>query len=544
VLPLPKYLGRMLSALSLCLGGLAAGQEDALSRLVLREVPLPWQAEWRRDDFENCTPAAAIRVQDAKTKDSAWLVPGDAVKRPEDGHWLLRHPAWTKALLNVSGNPGPLMYDPKLKGEYDIILNLRAVDPRTETQIRLVGEAEFETVRTAEATRQRHFSEDVVWRKRQRLDGRRVEFRASPGFRCYLQGLTFVPAGKSGVKRRVATDRVTVAQTPGRHYAFPGLARLKDGELVVVFRDGVEHVCAHGRIALVRSKDGGRTWTKPVTIADTPSDERDPSVHVLPDGRMLVTMNVWNSWLANPVLRKRFAGETARIEADGPRTYTGAKMMVSDDGGSTWGDAFRIPPFSPHGPRVANDGSLYYIGARTVRPRRRVEFWRAAEGDIRTWQRISLVADQEWAATGPKRLAAYGEPNVTQLPDGTWLACLRVNSDGLVRTSRSTDGGVTWSEPETTPVRGFPQHLLPLQDGRILMTYGYRFHPAGVRAVLSSDGGRTWDLENEIILRLNAADWDLGYPVSLELEPGLVLTVYYISDKPGNCFIEGAFYRP
>ena len=62
------------------------------------------------------------------------------------------------------------------------------------------------------------------------------------------------------------------------------------------------------------------------------------------------------------------------------------------------------------------------------------------------------------------------------------------------------------------------------------MTYGYRRPPLGVRACLSSDCGKTWDLANEIVLRLDGgtlpeqnrkvADADLGYPTSVQLADG------------------------
>ena len=50
---------------------------------------------------------------------------------------------------------------------------------------------------------------------------------------------------------------------------------------------------------------------------------------------------------------------------------------------------------------------------------------------------------------------------------------------------------------------GYPNHLLKLRDGRILCTFGYRRKPMGVRALLSEDGGRTWDLDHEYVRRDN-----------------------------------------
>jgi hypothetical protein len=37
----------------------------------------------------------------------------------------------------------------------------------------------------------------------------------------------------------------------------------------------------------------------------------------------------------------------------------------------------------------------------------------------------------------------------------------------------------------------------------------------------------TWSLHEELVLRDDAPNGDLGYPASVELERGVVLTVYY-----------------
>ena len=95
----------------------------------------------------------------------------------------------------------------------------------------------------------------------------------------------------------------------------------------------------------------------------------------------------------------------------------------------------------------------------------------------------------------------------------------------------SDDQGKTWAEPFETPLWGFPPHLTLLSDGRVLATYGHRRPPYGQRAALSVDG-ITWDSDHEIILRDDAPNKDLGYPVSIELAPDTVLTVYYQENVP------------
>jgi sialidase-1 len=89
--------------------------------------------------------------------------------------------------------------------------------------------------------------------------------------------------------------------------------------------------------------------------------------------------------------------------------------------------------------------------------------------------------------------------------------------------------------PLRTPIWGYPPHLLELRDGRILCSYGHRRPPLGVQAVLSADGGEAWDVAHPAVLRDDGETregreaHDLGYPVSVELPDGTILTVYYLT---------------
>ena len=63
--------------------------------------------------------------------------------------------------------------------------------------------------------------------------------------------------------------------------------------------------------------------------------------------------------------------------------------------------------------------------------------------------------------------------------------------------------------------------------------YGRRRGNLGELACLSDDQGRTWDVKNEIKL---AGHWngDLGYPASVQLPDGTILTVYYQAEFKGE----------
>ncbi|HHY84607.1 MAG TPA: exo-alpha-sialidase [Verrucomicrobia bacterium] len=92
----------------------------------------------------------------------------------------------------------------------------------------------------------------------------------------------------------------------------------------------------------------------------------------------------------------------------------------------------------------------------------------------------------------------------------------------------STDFGKTWSRPRQLPIRGQPAFLLKLRSGNLLMVYGHRSAPYSVRALLSHDRGRTWNLQSELILHtFEPGGWDIGYPVATQLEDGRILVAYY-----------------
>ena len=70
-----------------------------------------------------------------------------------------------------------------------------------------------------------------------------------------------------------------------------------------------------------------------------------------------------------------------------------------------------------------------------------------------------------------------------------------------------------------------------LSSGAVLCTYGHRRDPLTIRAMLSYDEGETWDYENFDTLYQLPEEHDFGYPVSVELSPGEIVTVYYLNKK-------------
>ena len=132
----------------------------------------------------------------------------------------------------------------------------------------------------------------------------------------------------------------------------------------------------------------------------------------------------------------------------------------------------------------------------------------------------------------------FHEPHVVELHDGRLLGLIRYDpnhhdygnrqpgqTDFQMCQSISSDGGKTWSTAEIMDFHGSPPHLLRHSSGVLVTTYGYRERPYGVRAMLSHDDGDTW--RYDYILRDDGPHPDLGYPSSVGLGDGSILTVYY-----------------
>jgi sialidase-1 len=154
-----------------------------------------------------------------------------------------------------------------------------------------------------------------------------------------------------------------------------------------------------------------------------------------------------------------------------------------------------------------------------------------------SWRRLATIASPH-----PESLS-LGEPHMLQLKTGRVIMMIRATAHPyndldprcVLWESYSDDNGKTWVAPFATSLWGSPPHLVLLADGRVLCTYGYRRPPYGQRACLSDDG-LNWSLREEVVLRDDAPNGDLGYPASVELERGVILTVYYQPDVPPGTF--------
>ena len=337
----------------------------------------------------------------------------------------------------------------------------------------------------------------------------------------------------------------------GRYIGWPTVCRLKNGDVIAVFSgDREAHVCPFGKVQLVRSADDGETWSAPTTIANGPIDDRDAGIVQMPDGTLVVTYFTSTAYRTKSFIETDYPRTDHRfwwkrhdekISDDVRQASLGYYRLISKDNGYTWSKPEKMKGVSqsPHGPILLNDGSLLQLGrsfaaakpGTTEEERTIISAWRSTDLGA-TW---SCLCPSVPDSNGENALPGmFHEPHAVQLPDGTLVGLVRYHGpDACMRQTVSKDGGKTWSPMVKTPMLGLPPHIVRLADGKLVAVYGRRVaHPTafGEYACISDDGGKTWDVANEILLA-PCHNGDLGYPASCVLSDGSILTVYY---QPAN----------
>ena len=87
---------------------------------------------------------------------------------------------------------------------------------------------------------------------------------------------------------------------------------------------------------------------------------------------------------------------------------------------------------------------------------------------------------------------------------------------------------------------GHPYHATRLPDGKVFVIYGYRHAPYGVRARVLDPECEQF-IGEELVLRSDGGNGDLGYPWATLTNDGRLLAVYYFNKEDGTRHIGGTF---
>ena len=328
----------------------------------------------------------------------------------------------------------------------------------------------------------------------------------------------------SSARARTSSLRGVISRTAIQGVcAWPNLLRVSDGSLAALVFNQPCHGLWEGDLDCWASEDEGKTWRFRGCAAEhEPTTNRmNRSAGIANNGDLVVLCSGW-------------ADRSPKGQLSGPkRRMLRAWVCRSSDGGRTWSVSkeFPDPPkttvgrdnqFIPFGSiRSADDGSLcsaVYL----------------AKGNLRECYLLRSRDDgRTWGDRVPLNLAG-NETDILHLGRGHWLAASREfveKRDVHIQLLTSDDDARTWKRriPLSLSMQ-IPGNLALLADGRVLLSYGNRcWNNFGVDARLSDDSGETWSPPIRIA---DCPRSDCGYPSSVQLPDGRVVTAYYtqISD--------------
>ena len=346
--------------------------------------------------------------------------------------------------------------------------------------------------------------------------------------------LALRPGARGAAPAAQVLETRVISEQPAHYHGWPTLIRRQGGELLLACSGGREaHVCPFGRVELMTSRDGGASWSYPRVLLDGPTDVRDAGLLETARGTILAT--TFTSLAYEPILARaereggweparlaRWRAAHRRLDDAHRKADVGVWMIRSTDGGVTWGPRRDCLVNSPHGPAQLADGRLLYAGKDLWREGGWVGVCQSAD-DGETWSRLAPIPTRDGDSH-----AKYHELHAVEAADGRIVCHVRNENQanfGETLQCESADGGRTWTTPASIGVWGLPSHLLRLRDGRLLMSYGHRRRPFGNQARVSADHGRTWSAPVE--LSGDGKGGDLGYPSTVELGDGTLLTAWY-----------------
>ena len=356
------------------------------------------------------------------------------------------------------------------------------------------------------------------------------------------------------------------------HAAFPSIGRFSDGNLLLAFRRArdamwlvpeekragydllgrMDHIDSRSHIMLLELDPSGDIEESSTDLLpfNPEASDQDPSLLLLPgDDVLLASFSYYPlPGDVDGLLRSRTETEDSTagcrylswgchtsVRGRQPGDWRFHHRFIEPDGGyGVWlGHADRHPRLGAVRGQPVQMGDELLLAV----------YWGIEEGSAlfasvdggSSWRFKSLIARDAAGAV------AYLEPALCREGEGGLVCFFRTaGANGRLATSRSADG-LHWETPGLHGLVGHPFHPLVLDDGRVLLSYGYRHEPYGVRLRLLESAAADPDGADEVIVRDDGLCPDIGYPWGVQLRDGRVLLVYYWTDRQGMRGIEATW---
>jgi len=359
------------------------------------------------------------------------------------------------------------------------------------------------------------------------------------------------------IDRGIVYD-ATQAPRHRRFCAWTCPAVLADGRLLVIFHSGSAKQAPDENVLIRISADQGRTWQTACAGLDTlvvegkPGSWHSAKISEIEPGHLLGAF--W--WLdrSDPSLPMCNPETTGTLPC---RTF----VMDSYDAGHTWVNRREVdfgtfPAVALMGPplKLANGDIVVYAESWKT-------YYDASDGRHHAILSVSHDGGHTFdppvvVANDPDNVLLFWDQRLTVDPRNGRLIGMFWTHDRVAQQDRNahiawgSPDGRTWTYPADAGFAGQIPNPLVLPDGRLLAVYVHRHYPPSLRAILSADYGKTWDVEHELVYyekQLNReagmdqkrdmsdyyadmAVWTFGHTEARRLADGTVFVTYYAGD--------------
>lgn len=315
---------------------------------------------------------------------------------------------------------------------------------------------------------------------------------------------------------------------PNKSY-LPNLARSDDGTLFCAFVN-------LKAVWICRSRDAGKTWTKPVKVMECPRPGYIADPNILVIGKRIT---VFATFVPDPTP---------------PFTKSETLASTSKDGGTTWSAAAPIPMHRKytsgkvHVPiwvdkKTIAMGYSWDVPAEEGNPSGKEATMHGRSGVL-----LSRDGGKTWTPGGdisiPPSISVMGadEPAIVKLKNGDLFAVVRTSTPYAYET-RSRDGGLTWEEPKPSQFYGHntPACLLRLKDGSILRVWDNTPtpHRYPLVASISADECRTWSPPRTLAEPATNAKGHPSfnsacYPSAVQADDGTIVLTWWETSEAGS----------
>lgn len=301
------------------------------------------------------------------------------------------------------------------------------------------------------------------------------------------------------------------------HACYPSVQPLSASEFLCTYQRGSAFCSVDGRVAQLRSTDGGRNWAEEGCVWDGSRDDRPYSYRGagltrLADGTILL-------------LCQRYDRSDPELQLFNPVTdgMLHPQMLVfrTADGGRIWSDPDPVAlPDGLIGCSLANifaldDGTLMlpfetWKGYDDPGPLVHAAMALFSRDGGRSWGEPVPMFDgiAEGVFYWDARLAQLGGG---RLVSASWTHARDTDRDRAIHLHRSDDNGRSWSSAASTGLNGQVCWPVALGDGRLLLLYNRRYRERpGIIAVLSRDEGASWEVDEQITVWDAAGQGNVG----------------------------------